>query len=88
VDMDSFIVEPWTHDSNLIPTEVGFSILELVAPFVEGEPPLFLSALEIIHAKCDLLYYRTIITVLEFHDFSTPPSSDSEGGGHGPGGSS
>jgi hypothetical protein len=45
--------------------------------------------LQIIHSMCDLLHYRVIISILEIHDFSTPPSSDSEGGGgHGQGSSS
>jgi hypothetical protein len=81
--MDSFIVAAWAHDPELIPMEVGFSIPESVEPFEEGEPPLFLRALEMIHSKCDLFHYRAIVNALEFHNFSTPPSSDSEGGGQG-----
>jgi hypothetical protein len=30
---------------------------------------------------CNLLHYRAIINVLELHDFSTPPLSDSEDSG-------
>jgi hypothetical protein len=82
--MSSFLVSAWAIDPDFIPTEVGFSILEPVKPFVEREPLFFLSSSEIINSKCNLLHYRAIISILEIHDFSTPPSSDSKGGGgHG-----
>jgi hypothetical protein len=86
-DMSCFLVAAWCSDHPFIPTEVGFSVPELVAPFREGELPLFLHASEIIHSSCDLLHYWTIINVLEYHDFTTPPSSD-DGSADGFGGGS
>jgi hypothetical protein len=73
IDLSSLLVTAWCRNPNLIPTEVGFFIPELVEPF-------FLCASEIIHSNCDMLHYQAIISVLEVHDFSTPPSSDFDGG--------
>jgi hypothetical protein len=42
VDMDSFLVATWASDPDLIPTEVGFSILEPLEPLEIGVRPLFL----------------------------------------------
>jgi hypothetical protein len=56
-DMASFIVVTWACDLDLIPTEVGFSILEPVEPFEEAVPPLFLQTSEAIQYKCNLLHY-------------------------------
>jgi hypothetical protein len=86
--MSTFLVAPWAANPNFIPTEVGFSVPESIESSVEREPPLYLSSSEIIDSSCDLLHYRAIISILEIHDFSTPPSSDSEGGGGGQGSSS
>jgi hypothetical protein len=88
-DMYSFLIVAWASDPDFIPTEVGFSISEPIEPFREGVPPLFLRASEIVHSKCDPLHYRTIISILEVHDFNTPPSSDFDNGdNYGLGGSS
>jgi hypothetical protein len=47
-------------------------------PFVEGEPPLFLRASEIIHSKRDTLQYRVLLHILEVHNFSPPRDSDDD----------
>jgi hypothetical protein len=79
-DLSSFLVATWCSNPDLIPTVVRFSILEPVEPFRERELPLFLHASEIIHLSYGLLHYRAIISVLEVHDFNTPPSNDCDGG--------
>jgi hypothetical protein len=47
-DMSSFLVAAWASNPDFIPMEVGFSILGPVEPYVECEPPLFLSSLKIM----------------------------------------
>jgi hypothetical protein len=79
VDLSSFLVVAWCSNLDFIPTEVGFSIPEPVELFWEGESLLFLCASEIIHSSSELLHYQEVISILEVHDFSTPPSSDSDG---------
>jgi hypothetical protein len=83
LEMDNFIVVAWASDPELILTGIGFSIPELVNLPEVGVTPLFLWASEIIHSLCNLLHYHAIVNVLEIHDFSTPLSSDSEGGRRG-----
>jgi hypothetical protein len=51
VDRSCFYVVAWTVHPELIPVEVGGVLLESEEPFVEGEPPLFLRASEIIHSR-------------------------------------
>jgi hypothetical protein len=55
VDRSHFYVVAWVVHLDLIPVEVGGILPEPEEPFVEGEPPLFLRASEIIHAKKDTL---------------------------------
>jgi hypothetical protein len=73
----------WARHPDLIPTEVCCSVPELVEPFVEAEPPLFLRAEEIIHSSCDLLHFRVLIHTIEVHGFKPPESSDDDDG-HSP----
>jgi hypothetical protein len=63
---------------DLIPIEVGGMLPEPEVPFVEGEPPLFLQASEIIHSKRDTLQYRVLLHILEVHNFSPPRDSDDD----------
>jgi hypothetical protein len=72
-NMSRFLIMVWASDPNFVPIEVGFSILELVEPFMEGAPLPFLRASKIIYSKCDLLHYKAIISILEVHDFNPPP---------------
>jgi hypothetical protein len=51
VDRSHFYVVAWVVHLILIPVEVGGILPEPEEPFMEGEPPLFLQASEIIHAK-------------------------------------
>jgi hypothetical protein len=45
---------------------------------VEGAPPLFLRALELIPSKKDTLQRRVFVQVLEVHDFSLPEDSSDD----------
>jgi hypothetical protein len=76
--MLSFLVVDWALHPELIPIEVGCTILEPVKPFVECKPPLFLRASEIIDSKCDTLQFRVFILILEIHDFNVPKNSEGE----------
>jgi hypothetical protein len=78
--MSIFFITSWDSDPDVVPTELGFSIPEPVEPSREWEPPLLLGASEIVHSKCNLLHYHTIISILEVHDFGSPPSSNSDDG--------
>jgi hypothetical protein len=55
VDQSQLYVMAWAVHSDLIPVEVGGVLPEPEEPFIEGEPPLFLQASEIIHSKRDTL---------------------------------
>jgi hypothetical protein len=79
-DLSSFLVVVWARHPDLIPTEVGCSVPESVAPFVEVERPLFLRAEEIIHSSCNLLHFRALIRTIEVHGFNPPESSDDDDG--------
>jgi hypothetical protein len=57
-------------EPDLIPNEVGCVLPEPTEPFVERQPPLFLCESELIHAKRDMLGFRTPVKILEIHDFS------------------
>jgi hypothetical protein len=61
---------------------------ESVEPFFEWQPPLFLCASELIHAKCDTLGFRALIKILEIHDFSPLDNSSDDGGASDSSGSS
>jgi hypothetical protein len=71
-NLSTYLIVMWSHHPKLIPTEVGCSILELVEPFVEAEPPLFIRSSEVIHLKCDLLHFHVFIRILKVHDFNPP----------------
>jgi hypothetical protein len=77
----SYLVIISAKHLDLIPTEVGCSILELIEPFVEVVPPLFMRSSEIVHSKCDLLHFRAFVHILKVHDF-TPPSDSSDNDDH------
>jgi hypothetical protein len=47
-NLSSFLVVVWAQHPDIIPTEVGCSILELVELFVEVEPSLFIRASEVV----------------------------------------
>jgi hypothetical protein len=82
-DMSSFLLVTWSMHPKLIPTEVGYAISELVEPFVECAPPLFLRASKIIHSKCDTLQFQVFIRILEIHDFNIPSNSESDSSSEG-----
>jgi hypothetical protein len=44
-------------------------------PFIERQPPLFLHASKLIHAKRDMLGFWAIVKILDIHNFS--PLDDS-----------
>jgi hypothetical protein len=77
-DLSSYLVIVRTRYPDLFPMEVSYSIPELVEPFVEVAPPLFLWASKIIHTKCDLLHFRAFICILEVHDFMPPGDSSDD----------
>jgi hypothetical protein len=84
VDLSQFLVMTWVKQPDLFPNEVGGIVPELVALFVEREPPRFLSSSELIHSRCDTLQFCDFIRVLEVHDYrisegSNDYSSDSSG---------
>jgi hypothetical protein len=54
-DLSRILVVTWSLHPDLIPNEVGSVIPEPDEPSVVGQPPLFLHASEIIHAKKDTL---------------------------------
>jgi hypothetical protein len=82
-DMSSFLVVAWSMHPKLIPAEVGYAIQELVEPFVECAPPLFLRASKIIHSKCDTLQFQVFIRILEIHDFNIPSKLESDSSSEG-----
>jgi hypothetical protein len=53
--MSRFLAVAWTIHSDLIPREVECVVPELETPFMEGLPPLYLYASELIHSKRDTL---------------------------------
>jgi hypothetical protein len=70
----------WAVHPDLILVEVGCIIPEPEEPFVECEPPLFLSASELIHSKQDTLQFRAFIQIVEIHDFNRSDSSSDDSG--------
>jgi hypothetical protein len=54
-DLLAFWATAWAMHPDLIPTELGCIFPEPEEPFVEREPPLFLSTSEIIHSKRETL---------------------------------
>jgi hypothetical protein len=79
-DMSQYLAAALAIHPDLILMEVGCVFPEPEQPFVEREPPLFISASEVIHSKQDTLQLRVFIRVVEIHDFSilvdfdnTPP---------------
>jgi hypothetical protein len=77
-DLSRFLVVVWARHLDLIPTEVACSVPEPVDPFVNAQPPLFLTAHEIIHSKCNLLHFRAFVHIVEVHDFNLLESSDND----------
>jgi hypothetical protein len=77
-DLSQFLVATWERYLDLIPNEVGGIILELVEPFIEHAPPLFINASEVIHSKCDMLQFCIFVRVLEVHDYSITEDSDDD----------
>jgi hypothetical protein len=61
---------------------------EPVEPFIERQPPLFLRAAKLIHAKRDMLGFHALIKILEIHDFSLLEDSSDDGGSSNSSGSS
>jgi hypothetical protein len=51
------LVVAWAIHPNLIPMKISCIVPELMEPFMDGEPSLFLRASEIIHSKCDTLQF-------------------------------
>jgi hypothetical protein len=47
-------------------------------PFLECEPPLFLSSSELIHSRCDTLQFCVFVCVLEVHDYTIPEGSNDD----------
>jgi hypothetical protein len=77
--MSQFLVATWAIHPDFIPNEVGCVVHEPVEPFVEGQPPLFIRASELIHAKRDVSGFRALVRILEIHDFSPLKDSSDDG---------
>jgi hypothetical protein len=77
--MSQFLAAAWAIHPDFILNEVGCTVLELVEPFVEGQLLLFICASDLIHAKCDTLDFRTLVRILEIHDFSSSKDSSDDG---------
>jgi hypothetical protein len=78
VDGSRFYVIAWAVHPNLISAEVSSVLPKPKVPFVEGEPPLFLQASEIIHSKWDTLQYKVLVHILEVHNFTPPVDSNDD----------
>jgi hypothetical protein len=63
---------------DLIPMEGGCAFPKPGQPFLEREPPLFISASKVIHSKQDTLQLLVFIRVVEIHDLSIPTDSDDD----------
>jgi hypothetical protein len=62
-DMSHFYVMAWVVHPDLISEEDVCVLPEPEEPFVEGAPPLFVWASEIIHAKKDTLQYSVSVLI-------------------------
>jgi hypothetical protein len=77
-DLSQFLVTTWARHPDLIPNEIGGIVPELVVPFIECTPPLFVSSLELVHSKCNTLKFLVFIRVLEVHDYTILEDSDDD----------
>jgi hypothetical protein len=77
-DLSQFLVTTWVRHPDLIPNEIGGIVPELVVPFIECTPPLFVSSSELVHSKCNTLKFLVFIRVLEVHDYTIREDSDDD----------